>query len=325
MAIYAVTATEHIVSEKIYFIEAVSEMDAYRKAAEGKIRGEEQVRPARVEGRVLTSLPPQLVQTDGYENPEGNLKDADFRRELTAFAAAAFSKNPSKEVTDLMAPISYGRVTLDPFKVTVHLDQDRVNLPRSAFLALKALMANPERVLSREALVLSYRNDGETSDDRSADATIKRIRAAFRKVDPDFDPIQTQYAWGYRMAAETIAPKVAPAIPATEALLPQKQRRYLKAGHFLHDRLTHESFWKGQGLNLTAGQTELLVRFMEAPNSVFTRESLMVTIRDHGKRASKRAIDAQIKRIKDVIKSVDANFKSLTSVYGVGYKFDTEV
>lgn len=73
-----------------------------------------------------------------------------------------------------------------------------VDLTVTEFLLVKALAKRPGHVKNRDQLMdLAY---GETVyvDDRTIDSHVKRVRKKFKKVDDDFDHIQTVYGVGYR-------------------------------------------------------------------------------------------------------------------------------
>jgi two-component system response regulator ChvI len=73
-----------------------------------------------------------------------------------------------------------------------------VDLTVTEFLLVKALANRPGHVKNRDQLMdLAY---GETVyvDDRTIDSHVKRVRKKFKKVDDDFDNIQTVYGIGYR-------------------------------------------------------------------------------------------------------------------------------
>lgn len=77
--------------------------------------------------------------------------------------------------------------------------QHLLQLTRSEYLLLAALMAQPERVFSREQLLAALGPQSEDSIDRVIDTLIKQIRAKLRAVDPDNDPITTHRGFGYSL------------------------------------------------------------------------------------------------------------------------------
>jgi two-component system response regulator ChvI len=96
------------------------------------------------------------------------------------------------------APITRGRLTMDPARHQVRWDDRPVVLTVTEFLILEALAQRPGVVKSRNQLLdVAYQEDVFV-DDRTIDSHIKRIRRKFRGSDPSFDAIETLYGVGYR-------------------------------------------------------------------------------------------------------------------------------
>lgn len=96
------------------------------------------------------------------------------------------------------APITRGRLTMDPARHQVRWDDRPVTLTVTEFLILEALAQRPGVVKSRNQLLdIAYQEDVFV-DDRTIDSHIKRIRRKFRGSDPAFDSIETLYGVGYR-------------------------------------------------------------------------------------------------------------------------------
>ncbi len=75
----------------------------------------------------------------------------------------------------------------------------RLELTRYEFRLLRALLARPGRVFSRDELMTAAWEDPGASLDRTVDAHIKTLRAKLRSVAPDADPIQTHRGLGYSL------------------------------------------------------------------------------------------------------------------------------
>jgi two-component system response regulator ChvI len=98
----------------------------------------------------------------------------------------------------LPAPLTRGRLTMDPARHQVRWDDQPVRLTVTEFLILEALAQRPGVVKSRNQLLdVAYQEDVFV-DDRTIDSHIKRIRRKFRGGDPTFDAIETLYGVGYR-------------------------------------------------------------------------------------------------------------------------------
>lgn len=111
------------------------------------------------------------------------------KREEPAPAAssgkAGSSPSPDFAVDDERCAISYRGTGLE--------------LTRYEFRLLKALVAHPGRVFSRDQLMSAAWEDPGASLDRTVDAHIKTLRAKLRVITPDEDPIQTHRGLGYSL------------------------------------------------------------------------------------------------------------------------------
>ena len=72
-------------------------------------------------------------------------------------------------------------------------------LSKNEYRLLKTLIQKPGRVFSRDQLMEAAWDDPLASMDRTVDATIKSIRAEFKKIEPDLDPIETHRGFGYSL------------------------------------------------------------------------------------------------------------------------------
>ncbi len=79
----------------------------------------------------------------------------------------------------------------------------RLELTRYELRLLRALLARPGRVFSRDELMAAAWEDPGASLDRTVDAHIKTLRAKLRAVAPDADPIQTHRGLGYSLRTES--------------------------------------------------------------------------------------------------------------------------
>lgn len=90
-------------------------------------------------------------------------------------------------------------LTLDPGAFRADWDGSPLRLTPSEFNILRALLARPEAVLTREDLLNALDPDDLEASDRSVDTHIKRIRAKLKSFGPGADPIETVYGMGYRL------------------------------------------------------------------------------------------------------------------------------
>jgi two-component system response regulator ChvI len=91
-----------------------------------------------------------------------------------------------------------GKLEMDPMRHASIWDGQQVTLTVTEFLILNALAQRPGFVKNRDQLMDAAYDDQVYVDDRTIDSHIKRIRKKFRKVDPEFNSIETLYGVGYR-------------------------------------------------------------------------------------------------------------------------------
>jgi two-component system response regulator ChvI len=94
--------------------------------------------------------------------------------------------------------VKRGKLKLDVERHTCFWDGKQVILTVTEFLILHALARRPGVVKSRDALMDAAYDDQVYVDDRTIDSHIKRLRKKFKRVDTDFDLIETLYGVGYR-------------------------------------------------------------------------------------------------------------------------------
>lgn len=80
--------------------------------------------------------------------------------------------------------------------------------------------------------------------------------------------------------------------------------------------------YKGKPLEMPPRELELLYFLANSPNQVFTREQLLDSIWGYDYIGDTRTVDVHVKRIREKIKNNGA--WALTTVWGVGYKFETK-
>ena len=94
-----------------------------------------------------------------------------------------------------------GGLRLDAARHECLWEEQPVNLTVTEFLILEALAQRPGFVKSRDALMDAAYDDQVYVDDRTIDSHIKRLRRKFKKIDQNFDAIETLYGVGYRYKA----------------------------------------------------------------------------------------------------------------------------
>ncbi len=98
--------------------------------------------------------------------------------------------------------LTCGPLVMDEATRQVSVDQQPVELSEAQFQLLAALLRHPNRVLSRRQLIdLALGRDFDGYD-RAIDSHIVRLRRAIHRE--DFQPIQTVYGAGYRLACKDV-------------------------------------------------------------------------------------------------------------------------
>lgn len=79
---------------------------------------------------------------------------------------------------------------------------------------------------------------------------------------------------------------------------------------------------KGQKLDLSAVEFQLLKILVDKPGRIFTRDQLMDRIYTDRRIVCDRTIDSHIKKLRKKIATVVTDIEIIRSVYGVGYKYE---
>ena len=86
---------------------------------------------------------------------------------------------------------------------------------------------------------------------------------------------------------------------------------------------THQQvFWQGKALPLTPVEYRLLQLLASRPGQVFGRARLLDQLHEDQRDVSDRAVDSHIKNIRRKLAAAGAHGLHITSVYGVGYRFE---
>jgi len=94
--------------------------------------------------------------------------------------------------------IQYGNLVLDDSRHLCAWKNDPLNLTVTEYLIVKALALRPGYVRNRDQLIDMAYGENIYVDDRTIDSHMKRIRRKFKKIDANFDKIETLYGVGYR-------------------------------------------------------------------------------------------------------------------------------
>jgi two-component system, OmpR family, response regulator len=102
----------------------------------------------------------------------------------------ALESGPGRDET-----IERGDLTLDTARLSARWKNQPVSLTVTEFWVVHSLAEHPGHVRNREQLMAAA---STVLDDSSVTSQIKRIRAKFAAVDPQFHAIETVYGAGYR-------------------------------------------------------------------------------------------------------------------------------
>lgn len=84
----------------------------------------------------------------------------------------------------------------------------------------------------------------------------------------------------------------------------------------------YEVIYKGVSLDMAPKEIELLYFLASSPNQVFTREQLLDHIWGYEYVGDTRTVDVHVKRIREKIS--DNNAWAISTVWGIGYKFEVK-
>jgi len=96
----------------------------------------------------------------------------------------------------------------------------------------------------------------------------------------------------------------------------------LKRGDLTLNIDRHECHWKNERIKLTVTEFLLLENLVNRPGYVKNRNQLMSAAYSDDIYVDDRTIDSHIKRIRRKFKSIDKDFDSIETLYGVGYRFN---
>lgn len=101
------------------------------------------------------------------------------------------------------ATITAGSLVMDRALRTVTWNGQLVRLTKQQFEILELLIQREGRLVQRWAFFVAVID--EEVEDKLVDTRICQIRAAFRKVDPDFDQLVTHWGEGYSWRRDNVA------------------------------------------------------------------------------------------------------------------------
>lgn len=98
--------------------------------------------------------------------------------------------------------ISFGDITLNIEKMSVHRAGERLELTSVQFEIFKLLISSPGRVFTRMQLLNSFQEDAFEGYERTIDVHIKNIRKIIERIPSKPVYIETVWGTGYRFSEE---------------------------------------------------------------------------------------------------------------------------
>lgn len=112
-------------------------------------------------------------------------------------------------------------------------------------------------------------------------------------------------------------------VARVKAVLRRSARPPKKGDRLLHiDNECYQATLKGQTLDLTAVEFQLITILSTRPGQIFSRDQLMDRIYADHRIVCDRTIDSHIKKLRKKIAAVATELELIHSVYGVGYKYE---
>lgn len=100
------------------------------------------------------------------------------------------------------------------------------------------------------------------------------------------------------------------------------QGNYVEYPDLIVNLTNYSVIYKGHSIEMPPKELELLYFLASSPNQVFTREQLLDHIWGYEYVGDTRTVDVHIKRLREKIK--DHEYWSLSTVWGIGYKFEVK-
>ncbi len=102
----------------------------------------------------------------------------------------------------------------------------------------------------------------------------------------------------------------------------EQQGKYVEYPDLIVNLTNYSVIYQGKSVDMPPKELELLYFLASSPNQVFTREQLLDNIWGYEYIGDTRTVDVHIKRLREKIKDND-NW-ALTTVWGIGYKFEVK-
>jgi two-component system response regulator ChvI len=148
----------------------------------------------------LTSVDDEIDQVLGLRMGADDYVTKPFSQRVLMERIKGVLRRAQKGVTvDKAADIiDRGDLRLDETRHLCTWKTEPVTMTVTEYLLVKALALKPGHVKNRDQLIDEAYGENIYVDDRTVDSHIKRIRQKFRKIDKNFNHIETVYGLGYR-------------------------------------------------------------------------------------------------------------------------------
>lgn len=110
-------------------------------------------------------------------------------------------------------------------------------------------------------------------------------------------------------------------IHALQRRVSGERQNILAVGDLRLDRISREVHWRGQSVDLTGREFNLIEYLMRSPGRVFTRTQILEHVWGYDFDPSTNVVDVCIQRIRKKIGAADHGGSPIESVRGVGYRF----
>jgi len=98
----------------------------------------------------------------------------------------------------------------------------------------------------------------------------------------------------------------------------------IERGRLVMDPARHKVLWDDRDVSLTVTEFLILEALAQRPGVVKSRNQLLDIAYNDDVYVDDRTIDSHIKRIRRKFRTVDPDFDSIETLYGVGYRFDEQ-